>query len=56
MYKKLNQGFDNIKINKILNKEDIINLQNVLDNIYVSDNIYEYVTDIIESTRNPDKY
>lgn len=56
MYKKLNQGFDNIKINKILNKDDVIGLQAILDEIYVSDNIFEYVTDIIESTRNPDKY
>jgi len=56
MYKKLNDNFENIKINKVLNKKQIKEIQVVLKDIYVSDNIYEYVTDIIESTRNPDKH
>ena len=56
MYKKLNDDFESIKINKILNKRDIINIQKTLKNIYVSDNIFEYVSDIIDSTRNPKKY
>jgi MoxR-like ATPase len=56
MYKKLNDNFENIKINKILNKKEIKKIQNILKDIYVSDNIYEYVADIIESTRNPKKY
>jgi len=56
MYKKLNDNFENIKINKVLNKKQIKEIQVVLKDVYVSDNIYEYVTDIIESTRNPDRH
>jgi len=56
MYKKLNDNFDKIKINKILNKKEILEIQNLLEEIHVSDNIFEYVTDIVESTRNPEKY
>ena len=55
-YKKLNNDFENIKINKILNKKEIKEIQLLLNEIYVSDNIYEYVSDIIEATRNPEKY
>jgi len=52
MYKKLNSWFEDIKINKILNKKEIKEIQSILNDIYVSDNIYEYVADIIETTRN----
>ncbi len=52
MYKKLMWDFDEIKIEKILNKKQIKEIQNILKEIYVSDNIYEYVTNIIEETRN----
>ena len=52
MYKKLNDDFENIKINKILSKKQIKEIQKILSDIYVSDNIYEYVTDLIDSTRN----
>jgi MoxR-like ATPase len=56
MYKKLNSNFDDIKINKVLHKKEILEIQNILEDIYVSDNIYDYVSDIIESTRNPENY
>ena len=56
MYKKLNSNFDDIKINKVLHKKEILEIQKVLEEIYVSNNIYEYVSDIIESTRNPENY
>lgn len=56
MYKRLNNKFDEIKLNKVLNKKDILEMQKVLEEIYVSDNIYEYVSDIVESTRNPENY
>jgi len=52
MYKKLNSDFDNIEINKVLGKDEIKNIQNILKDIHVSDSIYEYVSDIIEATRN----
>ena len=52
MYKKLNNDFEKIKINKILNKKDIKEIAKILSEIYVSDNIYDYVANIIEETRN----
>jgi len=52
MYKKLNSDFENIKINKILNKKEIKEIQNLLKEIHISDNIFEYVADIIDYTRN----
>jgi len=52
MYKKLNNDFEKIKINKILNKKDIKEISKILSEIYVSDNIYDYVANIIEETRN----
>ena len=56
MYKKLNHNFDDIKILKVLHKKDILEIQKILEDIHVSDNIYEYVSDIIEATRNPENY
>lgn len=52
MYKKLNNDFEKIKIDKILNKKDIKEISKILSEIYVSDNIYDYVANIIEETRN----
>ncbi len=56
MYKKVEWDFEDIKINKILDKKDIKEIWEILKEIYVSDNIFEYVTQIIDSTRNPWKY
>jgi len=56
MYKKLNDNFDNINLQKVLNKKEINDIHSILQDIYISDNIFEYVSDLIESTRNPDKY
>lgn len=55
MYKK-NDSIKNEKINVILNKNQILELQNIVKDIYVSDNIYEYVSNIIQSSRTPEKY
>lgn len=52
MYKKVTQNFEDIKINKVLNKKEILEIQKLVKEIYVSDNIFEYVWDIIDSTRN----
>jgi len=56
MYKKLNDNFEDISIKKVLNKKEINEIHSILKDIYVSDNIFEYVSDLIESSRNPDKY
>jgi MoxR-like ATPase len=43
MYKKVSGDFEDIKINKILNKKDILAIQKLLKEIYISDNIFDYV-------------
>jgi len=52
MYKKVTWDFEDIKINKILNKKEIKGIQNLLKEIHISESIFEYVWDIIEFTRN----
>ncbi len=44
------------EVNKIFNKNEIFELQDLVKNIYVSDNIYDYVADIIDASRNPWEY
>jgi MoxR-like ATPase len=56
MYKKLNDNFDDIKISKIINKTKVKNIIKILEDIHISDNIFEYVSDLIQSTRTPEKY
>ncbi|OUO80592.1 AAA family ATPase [Blautia sp. An249] len=47
------QGEDPLdQIQKILNTEDLINLQEEVSDIYVSDEILGYITDLTEATRN----
>ena len=56
IYKKLNTDFYDVKINKVITKEDIFKIWNLLKQIYVSENIYDYVARIIDATRNPKNY
>ena len=56
IYKKLNTDFYDVEIKKVINKEDIFRIWDLLKQIYVSDNIYDYVARIIDATRNPSKY
>jgi len=53
MYKNsLNQN----DVKNVINIEDIFFLQNLLNDIYVSEKIYDYVYSIVDATRNPDLY
>ena len=56
IYKKLNTDFYDTKINKVITKEDIFKIWDLLKQIYVSENIYDYVARIIDATRNPKNY
>jgi len=56
IYKKLNTDFYDVKINKVITKKDIFKIWNLLKQIYVSENIYDYVARIIDATRNPKNY
>ena len=56
IYKKLNTDFYGVKLEKILTKQEVLDIQKLLKEIYVSDNIYDYVSSIIDATRNPENY
>lgn len=43
------------KIKHVANEIDILNAQNEVDNVYVSQEIKEYIVEIIQSTRNDEK-
>lgn len=55
VYKKITSD-EKVKINKIFTKKDIFKLQKLVKDIYVSENIYDYVSDIIDASRNPKDY
>ncbi|MFH1641398.1 MAG: MoxR family ATPase [Nanoarchaeota archaeon] len=44
------------KINKVINPEDIIKIQKFASLIYADEKIEDYVTSIVDATRNPKKY
>ncbi|PIE85444.1 ATPase [Candidatus Gracilibacteria bacterium] len=52
---KGNTSFGAIKLNKILTKKKVLELQKLVTEVYVDDHIYEYVRDIIIFTRENDK-
>lgn len=48
---------ENVDIKKILNKDDLLEIQSFVKNsIFVDDKIYSYVRDIIFATRLPEEY
>lgn len=55
MYKSIIEREKTI-IKKVLKKEEIFWIQDLVDRVFMSDSIYEYVTNIIDATRNPEKY
>ncbi len=44
------------KLNKIFNEDEILKIQKIIDNIYIDDVIIEYITKLVEASRNPLKY
>ncbi len=47
---------EEIKVNKIINKEKIVELINTVNEIYISDRVKNYIVDIIEASRKPADY
>ncbi len=47
---------ETIKIKQVLTKKELKNIQELSKKIYVSENIFEYINNIVFSTRNPDDY
>ena len=55
MYK--NVVYDDKKeVSKILSKQDIFHLKDLVEKIYISDAIFDYVSKIVDVTRNPENY
>ena len=50
------KNIENYKPKKILSKKDILEIRKIIDEIHVSENIMEYITDIIFETRKENKY
>lgn len=55
MYKNI-VSWEDIVLNKIFSRKDIFKLQDLSKKIYVSDSIFDYVTKIIDASRNLEKY
>lgn len=49
-------NIENIKIQKIITKKEVLELQNLVKEIYVSDNIVDYIWDLVFATRKPEDY
>jgi len=48
------QDFKSIK--RVFNEKEILEIQELVDEIYIDDVIVKYITQIIDATRNPEKY
>ncbi len=53
---KRNTHGNEIKINNILNSNEIVEIQSFNKKIYADEKIEEYVTDIVDATRHPEDY
>jgi MoxR-like ATPase len=44
------------EINKVANKDDILNLRERVKEVYIDDEVIKYIIKIVDATRNPEKY
>jgi len=49
-------NLENTKISKIISKKDLINIQQTIKDIHISQNLYDYILDIISATRQENIY
>ena len=54
--KKMARSAPKIEIEPILQTQDIIRLRELADEIYLDEKIEEYILDIVEASRDPEKY
>ena len=55
MYKKVLSTHQE-KLDKVLHKDDILKIQKLVKKVFISESIITYVTNIVDSSRNPEKY
>lgn len=46
----------NLQVNRIVTPQDILRVRNVVDEIYIDEKIQQYIVDIVDATRFPEKY
>lgn len=46
----------NLQVNRIVTPQDILRVRNVVDEIYIDEKIQQYIVDIVDATRSPEKY
>lgn len=46
----------NFQVNRIVTPQDILRVRNVVDEIYIDEKIQQYIVDIVDATRFPEKY
>jgi len=49
-------SFDDFKIKSVISSKDIIRMQNIVKNIYVSPDVEKYIVKLVDATRFSDKY
>jgi len=47
---------DKISVNKISNAQDILNMRELMNKIYVDENVIEYAVNLVSATRNPENF
>lgn len=47
---------EDVVVNNVLTKEDIVEINKWIESVYIDDNIFQYVKDLVFSTRNPLEY
>ena len=50
------EGFGKIKVDKMLNPSKVQEIRGLVNNIFVDEKIYRYITEIIFATRNPNDF
>lgn len=48
--------FEDFKLKPVISPKRVIELQGFVKNLYISEDIKKYITRIVDSTRNPEKY
>ena len=54
--KRMSHTKTNIDVKPIIQPEDLLRARAVVDEIYMDEKIEKYIVEIVDSTRNPDKY
>ncbi|MCK5853411.1 AAA family ATPase [bacterium] len=54
--KKMSRSAPNVKVDPVISPEDIKRLRELSDEIYMDEKIEEYIVNLVEATREPEKY